>query len=177
MAFDLSSGELAPGTYRNAAFHPVTTLTVGEGWSATLLDGFFDVQLRPGTPEVIAVQVARVVGVPEADGSVTPLAMASTAAGLVGGNGLLTVLDRRESLVGGRAAHVVEVRNNGELFAPIIDIPPGRLGINPGRALWLAFLEAEPDGLLAVMVGGPTNGWPEAFALAEPVLASLRFDP
>ena len=40
---------------------------------------------------------------------------------------------------------------------PVMVVPPGPLGIDPGRRLWVAFLDT-PDGLLAVMVGGSVAG-------------------
>jgi microcompartment protein CcmL/EutN len=52
-------------------------------------------------------------------------------------------------------------------------VPPGPLGIDPGRRLWVAFLDT-PDGLLAVMVGGSVAEWQAALDAAEPVLESVR---
>ena len=55
-----------------------------------------------------------------------------------------------------------------------MDIPPGRLGIDKDRSIWIAFLDTPDDGVIAVMVGGPSEGWQDALAIAEPVLASVR---
>ena len=52
-------------------------------------------------------------------------------------------------------------------------VPPGPLGIDPGRRLWVAFLDT-PDGLMAVMVGGSAAEWHEAMDVAEPVLESIQ---
>jgi hypothetical protein len=52
-------------------------------------------------------------------------------------------------------------------------VPPGALGIDPGRRLWIAFFDT-PDGLLAIMVGGSVARWDDALAAAEPVLESVQ---
>ena len=53
---------------------------------------------------------------------------------------------------------------------------PVALGIDAARSLWIAFLDTPADGVLAVMVGGPTAGWDDALTLAEPILESIRID-
>ena len=73
----------------------------------------------------------------------------------------------------GWRGRVVEVRNATNKHASILDVPPGRLGIDADRALWIAFLDTPDDGVLAIMVGGPSEGWDEALAIAEPVLESV----
>ena len=57
-----------------------------------------------------------------------------------------------------------------------MQVPPGALGIDPRRRLWIAFFDAH-DGLLAIMVGGSVARWDEALAVAEPVLESVRIGP
>ena len=65
------------------------------------------------------------------------------------------------------------MRNATSKHASILDVPPGRLGIDADRALWIAFLDTPDDGVLAIMVGGPSEGWDEALAIAEPVLETV----
>jgi hypothetical protein len=51
-------------------------------------------------------------------------------------------------------------------------VPPGDLGIDSGRNLWIAFFDTE-DGVLAIMVGGSTAKWDQSLAAAEPVLETV----
>jgi hypothetical protein len=172
-ASDLPFGEVDAGTYRNARFEPPVTLTVGDGWYATILNGFFDLQQRRGTPEVIAVQVANVDRVVDPDGKGIKPDDAAHAARIVARNPDLEVLGQSDSRLGGLEGRVVEVRNASGKHAGIVDVPPGRLGIDDARALWIAFLDTPEDGVIAVMVGGPSEGWDEALAVAEPVLETI----
>ena len=62
--------------------------------------------------------------------------------------------------------------NEGTAHARILLVPPGPLGIDPGRRLWIALFDTDA-GLLAIMVGGSTARWDETLAAAEPVLESV----
>ena len=172
---DLPFGEVDAGTYRNPRFEPPVTVAVEGGWYATILNGFFDLQQRRGTPEVIAVQVANVDGVVGPDGKRVRPDDAAHAARIVARNPDLEILGESDSRLGGLEGRVVEVRNASGKHASILDVPPGRLGIDDARALWIAFLDTPDDGVVAVMVGGPGEGWDEALAIAEPVLETIRF--
>ena len=55
---------------------------------------------------------------------------------------------------------------------PVMHVPPGSLGISPGRRLWIAFFDT-PEGLVAVMIGGSVARWDKALLAAEPVLESV----
>jgi hypothetical protein len=138
----------------------------------SVANGFFDVQQRSGTPEVIAVQFGRVDGTIGAGGTVVQPRSAEEAARAIADNPALEVLGQDASRLGGLEGNVIEVENDGTAHAPILDVPAGRLGIDPGRRLWIALFDTT-DGLLAVMVGGSSGGWDEALALAEPVLESV----
>ena len=60
----LTSGAIEPGAYTRPGFEPLVTFAVDEGWTAgTLGTGFFDIQQQSGTPDVVAVQFAKVDGV------------------------------------------------------------------------------------------------------------------
>jgi hypothetical protein len=165
---------LTAGTYTRSAFTPVIELTVDDGWRAVqMFDGFFDIQLADtvGTPDVIAVQFATPTGV-YADGLQQP-ADAADAVALLGTNTALTVVETSESRIGGLDGRQVTVENTGEAHAPVLGVPPGPLGIDPGRRLWIAFFDTS-DGLLAIMVGGSIAQWQAALDAAEPVLESIR---
>jgi hypothetical protein len=163
---------LEAGRYTRTGFEPRIELELDGTWQAVqLFDGFFDVQQDVGTPDVIAVQFAKPGRVDGADGSAEP-ADAADAAELVSANPDLTVIESSDSRIGGLSGHQVTVANDGAAHARILLVPPGPLGIDPGRRLWIAFFDTNA-GLLAIMVGGSTERWDEALATAEPVLESV----
>ena len=169
----LTSGDLAPGAYTRPEFEPRVTFTVDEGWTAgTLATGFFDIQQQPATPDVIAVQFARVDGVVGDAGALVDVPDAQEAVDTIKSNPGLQVVGESESLLGGKAGVVMEVQNTSGSHTQILQVPPGRLGIDSGRQLWIALFDAS-DGLLAVMVGGSIDDWDHALAVAEPVLESI----
>ncbi|HEX7172557.1 MAG TPA: hypothetical protein VF365_08120 [Candidatus Limnocylindria bacterium] len=174
-----SNVPLPPGQYTRVGFEPRLTFELGAGWRPVqLLDGFFDVQVDEtiGTPDVIAVQFATVMGVYGSDGA-TGTDGPDAAVQLVRGNAALEVLGSSESRIGGLAGAVVEVENTGTAHASVLEASPGPLGIDPARRLWIAFLPTERGRLLAVMVGGSAERWSEALEAAEPVLESVRIRP
>ena len=165
---------LPPGDYTRSAFTPPVSFTLTEGWRAVqLFDGFFDVQQDVGSPDVIAVQFARPSTVYGAGGQGVEPATAAEAADALRSNAAFEVLGDNEAQVGGLSGHVIEIENAGDAHATVMVVPPGPLGIDPGRRLWVAFLDS-PDGLLAVMVGGSVAKWQEALDAAETVLESIR---
>ena len=171
-----TSGALEPGTYTRTGFEPAITFTVDDGWSVgSVAGGFFDVQQQPGTPAVVAVQFGQVGSVIGADGTAARPTSAEDAAARIAGNPGLDTLDQSGSMLGGQTGVVIEVENTGTAHAPILDVPAGRLGIDPGRRLWIALFDTS-EGVLAVMVGGPTDGWEDALGIAEPVLESIVID-
>ena len=169
-----SPAPLPPGTYARAAFKPAVTLQLDEGWtSVNRFDDFFDVQQDVGSPDVIAVQLARPSGVVGRSG-VQPVRTPREAGDVLSANPGLTLGASSESRIGGLEGQVFEVENRTGGHVGILALGPGTLGIDPGRKLWIAFLAA-PDGLVAVMVGGSVKKWNEALAAAEPILESIRF--
>ena len=137
-----------------------------------LFDGFFDVQQDVGSPDVIAVQFARPSIVYGAGGQGVEPADAAEAAEALRSNEAFEVFGDSEAQVGGMDGRVIEIENAGDAHATVMVVPPGPLGIDPGRRLWVAFLDT-PDGLLAVMVGGSVDEWQAAMDAAEPVLESI----
>ena len=164
---------LAPGRYTRSGFAPRISIELDEGWRAVqLLDGFFDVQRDVGSPDVIAVQFAAVRSVHGAEGA-TATTDPDEAVAILETHPGLEVLETSESLMGGLTGAQVTVENAGDAHAEVIEVPPGPLGIDPGRRLWIAFFETD-DGLLAVMVGGSVARWDAALVAAEPVLESVE---
>jgi hypothetical protein len=102
----------------------------------------------------------------------TDLADAAAAAAAMETADGLTVVETSESRMDGLVGRQVTVENTGDAHATVLDVPPGPLGIDPGRRLWIAFFDTDA-GLLAIMVGGSIERWDEALLAAEPVLESV----
>ena len=172
-----ATGEPLPaGRYTRAGFEPAITFELDGSWQAVqLFGGFFDVQQQVGTADVIAVQFARpsaIFGEAGTDAATT----AEAAIASVQANSALAVVETSDSRIGGLDGLQVTVDNSGDAHATVMQVPPGPLGIDPGRRLWIAFFDT-PDGLLAIMVGGSVAQWDEALAAAEPVLESVQIGP
>lgn len=168
-----SSEPLAPGRYTRSGFQPTITFALEEGWFAgTLANGFFDVQQDRDTPDVIAVQFGRVASVVGADGATVDATSAADAAQAIAENPGLEVLGESASRMSGLTGANLEVENSSESHTGILDVSVGRLGIDPGRRLWLSLFDTD-DGVLAIMVGGSVAQWERALGLAEPVLESV----
>ena len=165
---------LPAGDYTRAGFTPAITFTLTDGWRAVqLFDGFFDVQQEVGSPDVIALQFARPSSVYGASGEEMEPTTSAEAAEALRSNESFEVFGDNAARVGGIDGQVIEIENAGDGHASVMVVPPGPLGIDPGRRLWISFLDT-PDGLLAVMVGGSVARWQEALDAAEPVLESIR---
>jgi len=172
-AQELRSGPLRAGTYIRTGFRPALVFTVGDGWTVgTATDGFFDVQRDQGTPDVIAVQFARVDGVVGEGGATLPAVNAAAVLAAIRKNPGLTVVDERGSKLGGIDGSIVVVENRGKAHAGVMKVAPGVLGIDAGRKLWIGLFDAG-DGVLAIMVGGSIAQWDQALKTAEPVLESV----
>jgi len=169
----IDTGQPLPaGRYTRTGFEPWIELELDGTWQAVqLFDGFFDVQRNPGSPDVIAVQFAKPGRIGGADGAEMP-SDAAAAVELVTANPALTVIASSNSWINGLTGHQVTVANQSAAHARILLVPPGPLGIEPGRSLRIAFFDTDA-GLLAIMVGGSTARWGEALAAAEPVLESV----
>jgi hypothetical protein len=167
------SEPLPPGRYTKTGFRPPITLELEDGWFAgTVSDGFFDVQQDKGTPDVIAVQLARVDRVIGAGASDTPATTAAAAVAAVHDNPGVAVIDESASRLGGLEGLNVIIENRGSAHAPVLAVSAGTLGIDPQRRLWISLFDTA-DGLLAVMVGGSVAAWERALDVAEPVLESV----
>ncbi len=96
-----ATGEnLPPGLYTRSNFEPPIRLELDGSWEAVqIADGFFDVQKLAGTPDVIAVQFANVMGVVGATGVVEP-DNAADAVDILGENQNLSVIETSSSRLG-----------------------------------------------------------------------------
>jgi hypothetical protein len=172
-----ATGEnLPPGLYTRSNFEPSIRLELDGTWEAVqLANGFFDVQKMAGTPDVIAVQFANVLGIVGAADVVEP-ENAADAVDILRENQSLTVIETSSSRLGGLEGSQVTIENQGDVHARVLEVPPGVLGIDPGRGLWIAFFDTN-EGLLSVMVGGSIAQWDAALSEAEPVLESVVIGP
>jgi hypothetical protein len=161
---------LAPGRYTRAEFGPRVTFEVGPGWTAEqVAEGFFDVQRDVGTPDVIAVQFANVVG----------HATAAAVIAALRGNPHLR-LDGGEPVEVGRYRGfraVVQttdpVASDPPVFREVVSVPAGPIGIASARRLQLTLLDT-PRGVLGILVGGSIARWHRTLEVARPVVESVR---
>ena len=169
-----SDAPLEPGSYTRSGFRPAVSFSIeADGWVVgTLHDGFFDIQQDPGSPDVIAVQFARVLGVVGSGGSMTTPANAEDALESIKANPGLVVLGDSPSQLGGLDGFTVEVENAGTTTTSVMQVALGTLGFDPNRRLWISLFDTA-DGLVAVLVGGSVTGWELALQMAEPVLESI----
>ena len=166
---------LAPGKYADMYFEPRVTFEIfDDTWFAMQRErGFFDIQQGiEDQATVIAIQFASPTGVYGQVGTVNP-DDAAHAVEILSGNSALDVIETDRSQIGGIEGSQITFENNGSEVANFMDLPPGTIGINPGRRIWVAFFDT-PDGMLAVMVGGAIEGWDAALAAAEPILESIQ---
>jgi hypothetical protein len=166
---------LPAGTYTASAFRPAVTLELDGSWtSVNRFDDFFDVEQDVGSPDVIAVQLARPKALIGLDGAPIEVGLPREAQQVLSDNPGLEIVAQSESRIGGLEGRVVEIENRSGAHVGVLTLGPGTLGIDSGRRLWIAFF-GTPDGLVAVMVGGSVARWQAALDTAEPVLESIRF--
>lgn len=167
---ETEGGRLSSGRFTKADFSPALSFRLGRGWHAGHdIAGFFDVQKRPNTPDVIAVQF----GLP-----VTATSAADAIRQLRQTHGL-AVTDRGRTTIGGRPTRevLIDSRNprlQPQRYTPIFSVAGGSLYIASGRRLLVDFVE--PGGtLVAVLVGGSVRSWDATMRVAMPVVRSIRF--
>lgn len=172
---------LAAGRYVRPAFAPAVTLEIGDGqagrWFAVqALDGFFDIQQGVGTPDVIAVQFARVVAIFGVDDRSAPLARAADAEAILRSNRGVAVVETSPAIMAGRVGVGVTVDHAGTAGpSSVLAVPPGPVSILPGRRLWIGLFDTA-DGVLGIMVGGSIAQWTEAVTAAQPVFATVTIE-
>ena len=175
---------LAPGRYARHDFAPRVTFDLEGPWyGRQVYEGFFDIQQGDAeSPDVVAIQFGRPTAIFGADGAQEPTDAADAAA-ILETNPDLVVVETSTSEMGGLEGSQITVENANEAdpedpaagAVNIMSLPPGSIAILPERRLWIAFFDTD-EGLLSIMVGGPTDQWDEALATAEPVLDSLEIE-
>jgi len=172
-----AAAPLPAGDYTSSAFRPRITLTLDDGWSVgTVSSGFLDVQQERGTPDVIAVQFARVESILGSAWSTAAPDSSAAVIRAIRDNSGVTVIGEAGTRVGGLTGSSVVVENRGTVHAPIMRVSAGTLGIDPKRRLQVSVFDT-PDGVLAVMVGGSVATWDHTLAVAEPIVGSVVFGP
>lgn len=176
-ATELRAGrdKLKAGRYTRRGFVPRITFSVDGSWRAVqVLAGIFDVQQDVRSPDVIAVQFARPDGIYRGPDDLVAPAAAQKAVDALRANASLTVVESSDSRLDGLTGLQITVENpsTAEDDVPVMHVPPGPLGISPGRRLWMAFFDT-PEGLVVVMIGGSVKKWDAALLAAEPVLESV----
>jgi hypothetical protein len=181
-ARELSAGSdpLEPGTYTHEGFIPRVEFDVPAGWSAQqFASGFFDVQQRVGTPDVIAVQFARILAIADGRGGSIAVHTPQEVLAALARNTSLHLTDQRHATLAGQPAeHAVvqttdPVSTDPPVFRAVLDAPAGPISIASARRLALT-VTATPEGLFAVLVGGSVAHWAETLRVSEPVVASVR---
>jgi hypothetical protein len=172
-----SPAPLPAGTYTLAAFLPTVTLDLDGTWtSVARFDDFFDVQQDVGSPDVVAVQIARPSGLVGRAGTAPTPADPGAAIEVIHTNPGLTIVEESESRIGGLVGRQATVENTSGAFVGVLTVAAGTVSIDTGRRLWMAFFTTS-HGLVGVLVGGSVATWDHALAVAEPVLESIRIGP
>lgn len=162
---------LEPGRYTREGFTPALSLELSGPWYAVQgLPGFFDVQLDPGTLDVIAVQFAR-----PSDATT----VAEAVEGLKARDDLIIGEPEPVTMGGLPGTRVVLETTDpdieAERFVQVLRVPAGPLSIASGRRLQVDFFDTA-DGLLAVLLGGSVREWQRTQETADPVLRSIRLE-
>jgi hypothetical protein len=157
------------GTYTKPDFSPEVTFHLEVGWtSAHDIPGFFDVQQDMDTPDVIAVQFARVVGFSTAAEAAASFATADHVVPgpvesiALAGRPCLRVLVETDDPPG----------TDPPVFREMLRVQAGPLSIASARRLLVHLVDTD-DGVLAVLVGGSLAQWDRTMRTAQPVLDSL----
>ena len=165
---------LDPGRYTHEGFTPFTSFEVGEGWfGAHLYADFYDVQVDPNTPDVVAVQLARPSAIHTSVIATDDATSAAAAAASLASNATLEATAAEPVTVGGRPGVRVTVTARLDAESPIMEVAEGTLSILADRRLEVTFVDHE-DGPLAILLGGSVADWERAVELGHPVIETLR---
>ncbi|MEO5704835.1 MAG: hypothetical protein ABIZ52_08850 [Candidatus Limnocylindrales bacterium] len=166
---------LQAGTYTRTGFEPAITLGLdGAWWAVVVEDSVLWLRHGPDAPDVVTVQILR------PDWAYAPGAIAvqdldaQLVVDTIQANDLLVEIESSTSRIGGLEGLEITVENPTKDDAWILHAPIGDLKVPAGHRSWMAFFDT-PDGVVAILVGGPISGWDAALALAEPLLESIRF--
>ncbi|MEO8247534.1 MAG: hypothetical protein ABI622_10495 [Chloroflexota bacterium] len=165
---------LEPGRYTHEGFTPATSFEVGPGWfGAHLYADFYDVQVDPNTPDVVAVQLARPSALHTSVIATDDATTAAAAAASLASNETLEATAAEAVTVGGHDGVRLTVTARLDAETPIMEVAEGTLSILADRRLEITFVNLE-DGLLAILLGGSVADWERAIELGHPVIATLR---
>ena len=168
---------LEPGRYTHEGFTPATSFAVGPGWfGAHLYADFYDVQVDPNTPDVVAVQLARPSAMHTSVIATDAATTAAAAAASLASNETLEATPVEAVTVDGRPGVRLTVTARLDAETPIMEVAEGTLSILADRRLEVTFVDLD-DGLLAVLLGGSVADWERAIELGHPVIETLRIGP
>lgn len=161
--------DLHPVRYSGTPFVPAVTFEVVDDWTTQQqAPGFFDIEDEPGSPDVVAIQFANLVGPETAEEAVAEIAardnLSVTEAvpiAIDGVTGLQVVVETTDP-----------ADTDPPIFRPVMSVPPGPLSIASGRRLEVTLLDMD-GSVLAVLVGGSIAEWDRALELSRPVLQSV----
>ena len=173
---DTGNETLAPGRYTQRDFALRDTFDVDDQWAGRqVFRGYFTIQQGDeNDPHVVSVHFGRPSALVGEDGEREP-ADAADAIAILETNPELQVVETSSSQMGGLEGSQITIENTGAEAASFMRLPPGVIGLDPERRLWIAFFDTE-QGLLAIMVGGSIEQWDAALATAEPVLDSIDIE-
>src|SRR3954465_1915215 len=161
---------LPSGRFTKPDFSPRLSFRLDHGWHVGHdLAGFFDVQRRPGSLDVIAVQFALPLDATRSEAAIRQLRRMAGLHGTDRGRTNVGGLPAREVLIDSSNPHLRPAR-----YTPIFSVAAGSLYIGSGRRLLVDFVET-PGALRAVLVGGSDRSWAAAIRAARPVVGSIRF--
>jgi hypothetical protein len=165
---------LAPGRYTHEGFSPATSFEVGAGWfGAHLYADFYDVQVDPNTPDVVAVQLSRPRALHTSVIRTDDATSAAAAAASLASNETLDATAAEPVTVDGHPAVRLTVTARLDAETPIMEVAEGTVSILANRRLEVTFVDLE-DGLLAILLGGSVADWQRATELGHPVIETLR---
>lgn len=184
LTLDRTATSLGRGRYTEPGFRPRLSFEISAtGWVARqFADGFFDVQLGPVTPDVIAVQFCRPVAFQSGPSTEVATGSAAEAIATLRSNPGLEVSPTRRGRLAGKPVQTVDIDTTAPrasvppVFSQVLRVAAGPISLASARRLRIALIEL-PDGLLAVLIGGSIARWAATRSAAAPILASLHVEP
>ena len=176
-----SAEPLAPGRYVELGFRPPISFEIRDGtWVARqFVEGFFDVQQEPDTPDVIAVQFCRPTAVHRTADDAVAIGPSADALAALRANPDLAVSPTESVTIAERPAAGVDIDTttprdaDRPVFNPVLRVAAGPISLASARRLRLFWLDLE-DGPLVVLVGGSITAWGRTLEAVGPVVASVR---
>jgi hypothetical protein len=178
-----SPDPLTTGRFVEPGFTPTLSFAVAGGaWVARqFVDGFFDLQVDPDTPDVIAVQFCRPTAVYRSAEDAVDIGASIDAIAELRANPDLAVGATTATTIAGHPARCIDIETtttpdaDPPIFSPVIRVAAGPIALGSARRLRTWWLDID-DGPLVILVGGSIAAWDGALAAAEPVVASIRLE-